>query len=204
MNIICLDLEGVLVPEIWIAVAERTGVEALRATTRDLPDYDELMRHRLRFLDEHGIRLPDIQAVVADMEPCPGTVEFLEHLHARYQVVVVSDTYYEFATPLMAQLDWPTLFCNHVVSDGDGRIIGYQLREPDQKRAVVRAFRGMNFKVIAAGDSHNDLSMLQEADAGILFGPPDSISAEHPQFPVVTTFEALEDAIDNAIDSLGA
>ena len=199
MNVICLDLEGVLVPEIWVAVAERTGVEALRATTRDVPDYEELMRQRLDLLDQHRLRLGDIQAVIARMSPCPGAVEFLAALRACQQVLVVSDTYYEFAAPLMAQIGWPTLLCNHLAIDRNGRITGYRPRQPDQKRAVVRAFKGMNFRVVACGDSFNDLGMLDEAHAGILYRPPDNIATDHPQFPVVATFEDLTRVISDTI-----
>ena len=162
MQLACLDLEGVLVPEIWIGVAERTGLPELRLTTRDVADYDELMRHRLKVLDEHGIGLLTIQSVIAELGPLPGAREFLDELRRRAQVVILSDTYYEFAMPLMAQLGYPALFCHRLEVDGD-RIAGYRLRQADSKRAAVRAFHELNFKVVAAGDSYNDTAMLSEA-----------------------------------------
>jgi phosphoserine/homoserine phosphotransferase len=198
VQLVCLDLEGVLVPEIWIEFSERTGIEALRRTTRDEPDYDKLMRFRLGLLREHGLRMPDIQRVIADMRPLDGAAEFLERLRARYQVVILSDTFYEFAGPLMRQLGWPALFCNELQLGADGYLNGYRLRMPDPKRAAVRAFRGLNFKVIAAGDSYNDTAMLGAAHAGIFFRPPPEIAAQFPQFPVKQTYSELESAIDAA------
>jgi phosphoserine/homoserine phosphotransferase len=198
VQLVCLDLEGVLVPEIWIEFSERTGIEALRRTTRDEPDYDKLMRFRLGLLREHGLRMPDIQRVIADMRPLDGAAEFLERLRARYQVVILSDTFYEFAGPLMRQLGWPALFCNELKLGADGYLNGYRLRMPDPKRAAVRAFRGLNFKVIAAGDSYNDTAMLGAAHAGIFFRPPPEIAAQFPQFPVTQTYSELESAIDAA------
>jgi phosphoserine / homoserine phosphotransferase len=191
VELACLDLEGVLVPEIWINVAERTGIEDLRLTTRDVPDYDELMTRRLAILDRHGLGLPDIQAVIAGMGPLPGAREFLDWLRERFQVVILSDTFYDFAEPLMRQLGWPTLFCHALeVADG-GRIAGYRLRLQDQKRRAVQAFHSLAFRVIAAGDSYNDTSMLAEADAGILFRPPDNVVREFPQFPVTREYDEL-------------
>lgn len=201
MHLACLDLEGVLVPEIWIGVAERTGLPELRLTTRDVADYDELMRHRLAVLDDHGIGLSTIQSVIADLGPLPGAAEFLDELRGRAQVVILSDTYYEFAMPLMAQLGHPVLFCHRLELDGD-RIAGYRLRQPDSKRAAVRAFHDLNFKVVAAGDSYNDTAMLAEADAGILVGPPDSLVAEFPQFRVTRTLPELLTAFDDAFAGL--
>ncbi len=198
MEIACLDLEGVLIPEIWIAFAERTGIPDLRATTRDIPDYDRLMRQRLRLLEEHRLGLPDIQAVIGAMSPLPGAAEFLNWLRERFQVVILSDTYYEFATPLMRQLGYPTLMCNRLAIDGSGRVVGYRLRQPDQKREAVKAFHGLNFRVIAAGDSYNDTAMLTEADAGILFCPPDNVVREFPQFPVTHDYGELRDAFVEA------
>lgn len=198
MNLACLDLEGVLVPEIWIRVAETTGVEGLRLTTRDISDYDELMRHRLRLLDAHGIGLSHIQEVIAAMGPMPGAAEFLDWLRARFQVVVLSDTFYEFAMPLMAQLGYPTLLC-HRLQVTDDRVVGYTLRQPDSKRAAVRAFHHLNYRVVATGDSYNDVAMLAEADAGILFRPPANVVAEFPRFPVVTDYEGLRHAFANAL-----
>ena len=192
MEIACLDLEGVLVPEIWINVAERTGIEALRATTRDIPDYDVLMRQRLGLLDQHGLRLADIQSVIADMGPLDGALGFIDWLRERFQVVILSDTFYEFAAPLMRQLGWPTLFCHQLEIDADGRVANYRLRQPDQKRRSVQALQSLNFRVIAAGDSYNDTSMLAEADAGILFRPPQNVIDEFPQFPVTRDYDELK------------
>ncbi len=191
MEVACLDLEGVLVPEIWINVAERTGIEGLRATTRDVPDYDVLMRRRLAYLDEHDLRLRDIQAVIETLEPLPGAASFLGWLREHFQVIILSDTFYEFAAPLMRKLGSPTLFCNYLTVDESDRIVGYRLRQPDQKRTSVMALRMLNFKVFAAGDSYNDTSMLIESDGGIFFRPPDRISDEFPQFPVTQTYDAL-------------
>ncbi|HEY5720425.1 MAG TPA: bifunctional phosphoserine phosphatase/homoserine phosphotransferase ThrH [Gammaproteobacteria bacterium] len=194
MEIACLDLEGVLVPEIWINVAERTGIDALRATTRDIPDYDVLMRQRLRLLDEHGLSLPDIQAVIAGLGPLDGAAEFADWLRERFQLVILSDTFYEFAAPLMRQLGWPALLCHRLESDAAGRVTGYRLRQPDPKRQAVRAFQALNFRVIAAGDSYNDTTMLGQADAGILFSPPENVVAEFPQFPVTRDYGQLRAA----------
>jgi phosphoserine/homoserine phosphotransferase len=195
MNIVCLDLEGVLVPEIWIEVSRRSGIAALARTTRDEPDYDRLMRGRLALLAEHRLTLADLQAIVAGMGPMPGAREFLDQLRATYQVVILSDTFYEFAAPLMAQLGRPTLFCHHLESDAGGFVRGYRLRMPEQKRAAVRALRELNFRVIAVGDSFNDTSMLGAAHAGIFFRPPEAIAAQFPQFPVTRDYAALDAAI---------
>jgi len=192
--IACLDLEGVLVPEIWINVAERTGIDALRMTTRDEPDYDVLMRKRLAILAEHALGLPDIQEVIGGLSPLEGAPDFVDWLRERFQVVILSDTFYEFAAPLMRQLGFPTLFCHRLESDAKGRVVDYHLRMPDQKRRAVEAFHGLNFKVIAAGDSYNDTSMLGAADAGILFRPPDNVTLEFPQFPVTRSYDELRDA----------
>lgn len=196
--IACLDLEGVLVPEIWINVAERTGIEALRRTTRDEPDYDVLMQARLKILDEHGLKIGDLQEVIAGMGPLEGASEFLEWLRERHQVVILSDTFYEFAAPLMKQLGYPCLFCHSLVIDDGGRVTDYRLRIGDGKRKAVEAFRLLNFRTIAAGDSYNDTSMLKEADAGILFRPPDNVIAEFPQFPVARTYDELRREFDSA------
>lgn len=200
MKLACLDLEGVLVPEIWINVAERTGIEDLRLTTRDIPDYDELMRHRLGVLDRHDLKLSDIQSVIDDMGPLDGAGEFLDWLRERHQVVILSDTFYEFGMPLMAQLGYPTLFC-HKLSISNDRIVDYRLRQNDQKREAVKSFHALNFKVIAAGDSYNDTSMLGEADAGILFCPPQNVIDEFPQFPVTTNYDELRKAFTEADSS---
>jgi phosphoserine/homoserine phosphotransferase len=189
VELACLDLEGVLVPEVWINFAERTGIESLRATTRDIPDYDVLMKQRLRILAEHELRLADIQEVIAGMTPLDGAPEFLDWLRERFQVIVLSDTFYEFAEPLMRQLDWPTLFCHRLRTDAQGRVVDYELRQPDPKRQAVRALKSLNFRVIATGDSYNDITMLEEADAGILFRPPEKVIEEFPQYPVATTYE---------------
>jgi phosphoserine/homoserine phosphotransferase len=194
MQIACLDLEGVLVPEIWINVAERTGIDALRATTRDIPDYDVLMRQRLSILEEHKLKLADIQDVIAGMGPMEGARDFLDQLRENFQVIILSDTFYDFAAPLMKQLGHPTLLCHRLEIDAEGRVADYHLRMPDQKREAVKSLHHLNFKVIAAGDSYNDTSMLGEADAGILFRPPQNVIAEFPQFPVTTTFTELEAA----------
>ena len=186
-------MEGVLVPEIWVNVAKKTGVRELSLTTRDVPDYDLLMKRRLGILDQRGLKLPDIQAVIATMAPLEGAGEFLEWLRERCQVVILSDTYYEFAMPLMKQLAYPTLFCNRLEVDAEGRIINYHLRLPDQKTQSVAALKRLRFLVVAAGDSYNDTSMLAEADAGILFRPPDTIIKEFPQFPVTRTFAELKE-----------
>ena len=202
MILACLDLEGVLVPEIWIAVSERTGIDALRRTTRDEPDYDKLMRGRLEILEANGLGLPDIQRVIGELEPLPGAQEFLDWLRGRFQVVILSDTFYGFAEPLMRMLGNPVLFCHDLEVDAGGRIRDYRLRMPDQKRESVRAFRSLNFRVIAAGDSYNDTTMLGAADRGILFCPPDNVIAEFPQFPVTTSYDELRAAFETAAESL--
>ncbi len=194
MQLACLDLEGVLIPEIWIGVAERTGIDDLRATTRDIPDYDVLMRQRLRILDENGIGIDQFQEVIGAMGPLEGAKDFLEWLKERFQVIILSDTFYEFAAPLMRQLDHPTLFCHKLSIEDSGRIADYHLRQPDQKRKSVQAFHQLNFQVIAAGDSYNDTTMLSEADRGILYRPPQNVIDEFPQFPVTTNYEELKSA----------
>jgi phosphoserine/homoserine phosphotransferase len=192
--IACLDLEGVLVPEIWINVAAKTGIEELRRTTRDEPDYDRLMRGRLAILDREKLRLPDIQAVIGGIRPLEGAREFLDWLRARMQVIILSDTFSEFAQPLMAQLGYPCLFCNSLTVNGEGRILDYTLRIKDGKRKAVLALKLLNFRVIAAGDSYNDTTMLAEADAGILFRPPENVVRDFPQYPVTRTYEELRAA----------
>ena len=204
MQIVCLDLEGVLVPEIWIAFAERTGIAEFRRTTRDEPDYDRLMRWRLELLRRHGMKLADIQAVIAGMAPLDGAREFLDELRARFQVVILSDTFYEFADPLMRQLGRPTLFCHRLVVDAEGFVADYKLRQPNQKREAVNALKGLNFQVIAAGDSYNDTGMLGAADAGFFIHPPESIVAQFPQFPVNRSYAELKAAIAAAAVRLAA
>ena len=191
MELACLDLEGVLIPEIWIGFAEKTGIDELKATTRDIPDYDELMKQRLAILDQHNLGLPDIQKVIATMAPLPGANDFVEWLKERFQLIILSDTFYEFSHPLMRLLDFPTLFCHRLVANESGAIVDYKLRQQDPKRQCVKAFHGLNFRVIAAGDSYNDTTMLSEADTGILFRAPDNVIAEFPQFPSVTSYDEL-------------
>ena len=192
MEIACLDLEGVLIPEIWIGFAEKTGIDELRATTRDIPDYDVLMKQRLRLLNENQLGLRDIQEVIATMVPLPGAKDFVFWLKEHFQVVILSDTFYEFSHPLMRQLDFPTLFCHKLVTDENGTIIDYKLRQEDPKRQCVMAFHGLNYRVIASGDSYNDTTMLSEADAGILFKAPDKVIEEFPQFQSVTSYDELK------------
>jgi phosphoserine / homoserine phosphotransferase len=192
MEIACLDLEGVLVPEIWIAFAEKTGIEALRKTTRDEPDYDVLMRYRLKILEEKGLGLKEIQEVIATLEPLPGAIEFVNWLRERFQVVILSDTFYEFASPLMKQLGYPTLLCHKLETDERGRVVKYHLRQANPKRQAVVGFKSMYFRTIAAGDSYNDTTMLAEADAGILFHAPQNVIDEFPQFPAVHSFADLK------------
>ena len=198
MEIACLDLEGVLIPEVWINVAERTGIEALRATTRDIPDYDVLMRQRLRILDENGLGLREIQDVISTMEPLEGALGMLDWLRERFQVVILSDTFYEFAEPFMRQLNWPALLCHKLVIDDKGRVSDYQIRQKDPKRQSVRAFQLLNYRCIATGDSYNDTTMLSQAEAGILFRPPENVIAEFPQFPVAKNYEKLRQAFAKA------
>jgi phosphoserine/homoserine phosphotransferase len=202
MQIACLDLEGVLVPEIWINVAERTGIKELRATTRDVPDYDALMCQRLRILDKHQLKLADIQEVIAGMGPLPGAHDFLNRLHEKFQVIILSDTFYDFAAPLMKQLGHPTLLCHRLKIDAAGRVADYHLRMPDQKREAVKALHHLKFKVIAAGDSYNDTAMLAEADAGILFCPPKNVIEQFPQFPVTTTYDELYSMFISAAEKI--
>ncbi len=190
----CLDLEGVLIPEIWIAFAEKTGIEQLRLTTRDIPDYDELMRGRLKILDDNNLKLPDIEKVIGSMEPMEGAKVFLDWLKSEFQVIILSDTFYQFAGPLMAQLDYPTLFCNFLEIEGNGRIANYRLRQADGKTKAVKAFQSLNFQAIAAGDSYNDTGMLKQAEGGIFFKPPASITVEFPQFPVTQNYDELKEA----------
>jgi len=198
LQIVCLDLEGVLIPEIWIEFSRRAGIPELAKTTRDEPDYDKLMRGRIEILDRKGLGLPDIQKVIAEMRPLDGAREFLEWLRRSWQVVILSDTYYEFAAPLMRQLGYPTLFCHDLVVDEGGRVRDYRLRMRDQKRESVKAFKSLQFHTIAAGDSYNDTTMLAEAHAGILFRPPANVAAEFPQFPVAQSYDELRAEIVKA------
>jgi phosphoserine/homoserine phosphotransferase len=189
-SVVTLDMEGVLTPEIWIAVAEKTGIPELRRTTRDEPDYDKLMQGRLAILDRHGIKLSDIQAVIGTLPPLPGVLEFLRELRSLTQVIILSDTFEQFAQPLIRQLEWPTLFCHRLVVEND-RITGYKLRMADQKRQSVRALQLLNYKVLAAGDSYNDTTMLLQADHGFLFHAPENVRREFPQFPAFDDYGAL-------------
>lgn len=198
MDLVCLDLEGVLIPEIWIAFADKTGIESLRATTRDIPDYDVLMKQRLSILNEQGLKLQDIQAVIATLSPMPGAVEFLDQLREAYQVVILSDTFYEFARPMMAQLNWPTLLCHKLEIDSEGRVTDYKIRQPDPKRTSVKAFHSLNYRIYAAGDSYNDTTMLSEADVGFLFKAPANVVAEFPQFKTTNDYSELRRFIDQA------
>jgi phosphoserine / homoserine phosphotransferase len=198
MQMICLDLEGVLVPEIWIEFSKRTHIPALARTTRDEPDYDKLMQFRIDLLLEHKLKLSDIQAVIATMGPMQGARAFLDDLRSRYQVLILSDTFYEFAQPLMQQLGWPTLLCHKLEVNAAGFVVRHVLRQPDQKRHAVNALKGLNFQVIAAGDSYNDTGMLSAADAGFFIHPPESIVAQFPQFPVTNSYAELKTHIDAA------
>ena len=197
-TIVTLDLEGVLVPEIWIAVAERTGIDALRRTTREEPDYDVLMRYRLDLLEEHGLTESLIQDVIGGLEPLPGARRFLDELRTRTQVVILSDTFEQFAAPLMRQLGWPTILCHRLVVEDD-RIVDYRLRMADPKRNAVKALQSLSYRVIAAGDSYNDTTMLLAADAGFLFHAPDNVKAEFPQLPALDDYDALLAAIDGLL-----
>ncbi|UTW46836.1 bifunctional phosphoserine phosphatase/homoserine phosphotransferase ThrH [Bacterioplanoides sp. SCSIO 12839] len=192
MEIACLDLEGVLVPEIWIEFANKTGIEELKATTRDIPDYDVLMKQRLRILDENNLKIQDIQEVIATLAPLEGAREFVDWLRERFQVIILSDTFYEFSQPLMRQLGFPTLFCHRLITDDEGRVVDYKLRQADPKRQSIRALQTIYYRTIAAGDSYNDTTMLAEADAGILFHAPQNVIEEFPQFPAVHTYEDLK------------
>ena len=198
MELACLDLEGVLVPEIWIAFAERTGIEELRATTRDIPDYNVLMKQRLALLDQHNLKIDDIQEVIATLQPLPGAIDFVDWLRERFQVIILSDTFYEFSQPLMRQLKWPTLLCHRLVTDGTGRVVDYKLRQEDPKRASVKALHSLNYRVIAAGDSYNDTTMLSEADVGFLIHAPQNVIDEFPQFKSVANLDELKAAFVEA------
>jgi phosphoserine/homoserine phosphotransferase len=197
-SIVTLDMEGVLTPEIWIAVAEKTGIPELRRTTRDEPDYDKLMNYRIGIMDQHGIKLSQIQEVIGTLRPLPGALEFLNELRAQVQTIILSDTFEQFAQPLMRQLNWPTLFCHRLLVEND-RITGYQLRQPDQKRKSVAALKALNYRVIAAGDSYNDTSMLGEASVGFLIHAPENVKREFPQFKPVESHAELLKEIKAAI-----
>jgi phosphoserine/homoserine phosphotransferase len=198
----CLDLEGVLLPEIWIAFAEKTGIEQLKLTTREIPDYDELMQGRLKILHDNNLKLLDIQNVIKTLSPMAGAIDFLGWLKSEFQVIILSDTFYQFVGPLMKSLDYPTLFCHELTVNSKGSITGYRLRQKDGKTKAVSALKKLNFKVIAAGDSYNDTGMLQEADAGILFCPPDNVIQEFPQFPVSRNYKEFKNTLLDLRDSL--
>jgi phosphoserine/homoserine phosphotransferase len=197
VDVLCLDLEGVLVPEIWQAVADKTGIEALRKTTRDIPIYDELMQLRLGVLAEHDLSMGLIESVIETLDPLPGANEFLGWARQRYQVVIISDTFYQFAAPLMAKLGWPTLLCHQLVVEND-RITGYTIRQPDPKRCSVKAFKSLEYRVLAAGDSYNDVSMLDEADAGFFYMAPDNVRADYPQYPFAQSYSELQDLLQGS------
>ena len=197
MEIVCLDLEGVLIPEVWIAFAEKTGIDDLRATTRDIPDYDVLMKQRLEILEKNNLLLNDIQGVISSLEPLPGAKVFLDWLRERFQVIILSDTFYEFSSPFMKKLDWPTLFCHKLLVDSSGKVLDYQLRQDDPKGSSVKALKALNYEVFAAGDSYNDISMLSEADTGILIHAPQNVINDFPQFNSVNSYEALKTNLIN-------
>ncbi|MBE0674037.1 MAG: bifunctional phosphoserine phosphatase/homoserine phosphotransferase ThrH [Bacteroidales bacterium] len=199
MNIICSDVEGVWIPEVWVNVALKTGIEELRLTTRDISDYDVLMRGRLEILKKHNLKISDIQQVIATLEPLPSALEALEKIRNATQIVMVSDTFTEFAKPLMKSLGWPVLFCNYLEIDSQGYVVNYHLRQPDQKRQVARALKGLHYNVTALGDSYNDIPMLQEADRGILFHPPAKVREEYPGFEIAENHEELLSALGGII-----
>ena len=195
MEIVCLDLEGVLVPEIWLGVADITGIDELKATTREIPDYDQLMKRRLKIMSENDLGLSIIQKVVKGFKPLEGAKEFLEWLNTEFQVVILSDTFYEFSKPLMRQLEWPTLFCHQLETNTSGKIVNYHLRMRDHKREAVKAFKALNFKVYAVGDSYNDVSMLMEADVGIFFRASNNVIQKFPKLPLTTEYNQLKKAL---------
>jgi len=198
----CLDLEGVLLPEIWIEFAKKTGIDELKKTTRDIPDYKKLMQMRLQILKKNNLKIHDIQDVIKTLKPLSGAKEFLAWLKSEFQVIILSDTFYEFSGPLMKQLDFPTLFCHQLVIDEKGTVINFLLRQDDQKTKAVKALQGLNFKVIAAGDSYNDTGMLQQADSGILFCPPINVIKEFPQFPVAKNYDNFQKLLLSAREKL--
>ena len=200
MHIVCADLEGIFVPEVWINVAERTGIEELRLTTRDISDYDVLMKKRLAILHENGLKLKDITDAIGQMEPLDGALEFLEWVRSNSQIIVVSDTFTEFAKPLMRKLGWPALLCHNLSIGPDGSIVGYNLRQQDSKREAVLSLKRLNYRVIGIGDSYNDISMLKEADTGILFRPPDNVKDEFPEFPACYSYGELKPIIQSKIE----
>jgi len=201
MYIVCSDLEGVLVPEIWIGVAEKTGIRELRLTTRDISDYDILMKKRLAILNDHGLKIQDIQEVIESINPLEGAVEFLDWLRSRTQVIIISDTFTLFARPLMKKLGWPTLFCNSLSVDKNGSITGYNIRQKDGKQKAALSLKNLNYHIIAVGDSYNDITMLKEADTGILFRPPDNIKNEFQELPVSYNYDELKKTIQKTLNT---
>lgn len=199
MKILVADLEGVFLPEIWVSVAERTGIEELKLTTRDISDYDVLMTKRLSLLKANNLKMQDIQQVIATLQPLDGAREILNWIRAEAQIIILSDTFEEFAQPLMVQLEYPTLFCHNLTVDGQGNITGYNIRIDNQKTQAVKALQGLNYHVIAFGDSYNDLGMIQEADQGFFFNPPDSMIADYPRIPVTRNYQELKDMIGAAL-----
>lgn len=199
MNIICADLEGVFIPEIWINVALKTGIEELKLTTRDISDYDVLMQKRLGILDQHGLKIKDITDVIATMDPLPGAIELLAWIRERTQIIIVSDTFTQFAGPMMKKLGWPTLFCHTLSIGPDGSVTGYNLRQPEGKKKTVQALQSLCYRVVAFGDSYNDIGMLQQADAGILFKPPENVVADYPELPVTHDYTSLKQALEKEI-----
>lgn len=198
MKVACIDFEGVLVPEIWISLAERTGIEDLKLTTRDIPDYDELMSHRLGIMDKHGLRYKELLAAASDLDPLPGAPAFLDWLRSEFQVAIISDTFHELARPLVAKLGAPVILCHQLQIDGDDRIVGYQMRQPDPKRCAVKAFQSLNYEVVATGDSYNDISMLSQAEHGMLFCPSDKVVKDHPTIPVARNYQELREMFSAA------
>jgi phosphoserine/homoserine phosphotransferase len=200
--IACLDLEGVLLPEIWIEFAKQTGIDSLKLTTRDIPNYDELMSERINTLSQNNLKLKDIEDVIYTLKPLEGANEFLKWLKTEFQVIILSDTFYQFSKPLMKQLDFPTLFCHNIITNDAGVITGYKLRQKNGKAEAVRALQGLNFDVIAAGDSYNDIGMLKQADIGILFNPPKSVINEFPQFNVTKNYNEFKNELLNSKQKL--
>ena len=200
--IACLDLEGVLLPEIWIKFAEKSGIDDLKITTRDIPDYSKLMRTRLQILQNHNLKINDIQDVIKTLKPLEGAKEFLLWLKSEFQVIILSDTFYEFSGPLMKQLEYPTLCCHQLIIDDKGSIVDFHLRQEDQKTKAVKALQGLNFKVISAGDSYNDIGMLKQADSGILFCPPESVVKEFPQYPIANSYKEFKALLLSAREKL--
>ena len=200
--IACLDLEGVLLPEIWIKFAEKTGIEELKLTTRDIPNYDELMNKRLNILRENNFKLSDIKDVISTLEPLEGAIEFHQWLRSNFEVIILSDTFYQFVGPLMKKLDYPTLFCHQLVIDSNDSISGYKLRQANGKQEAVKALQKLNFKIVAAGDSYNDIGMLKQADMGILYDPPENVVNDYPQFPVSKNYSEFKKMLEGCLNSI--